>query len=45
MTNRSSQHSMNNLVLLQPDFTLKDAKKAGLIPQNMKEQSAESYDH
>ena len=34
----SSPHYSETLVLQQPDFTLKDAKKAGLLPQHMKEQ-------
>jgi hypothetical protein len=34
----SSCHYTETLVLMQPDFTLKDAKKAGLLPQHMKEQ-------
>jgi hypothetical protein len=38
MGETSSIHYTETLVLMQPDFTLKDAKKAGLLPQHMKEQ-------
>jgi hypothetical protein len=38
MGEHSSPHYSETLVLMQPDFTLKDAKKAGLLPQHTKEQ-------
>jgi hypothetical protein len=38
MGEHSSPHYSETLVLMQPDFTLKDAKKAGLLPQHTREQ-------
>jgi hypothetical protein len=38
MGGASSTHYTETLVLQQPDFTLKDAKKDGLLPKHTREQ-------